>query len=184
VCLAARVRSFVGGSLGRDCRNCQTFPASPAEPGELPWLLDLFSVADPPLPTRKSQPHGGIKNECTVPQAGKMPAFGGYAGLLRWFSGAGRPLVLRLTRLAHRDATCEQTVRSKHRRTAALGKAAVAADTVCRLRLGQSATEIHVCGNGSISAHSETSWKYRLYRSNKLASTLEYQTTSANPKLS
>src|SRR5215470_14272426 len=40
VCLAAHVRSLVGGSLGRDRRNCQTFAASPAEPGDLPWLLD------------------------------------------------------------------------------------------------------------------------------------------------
>src|SRR5215470_14729682 len=39
VCLAAHVRSLVGGSLGRDRRNCQTFAASPAEPGDLPWLL-------------------------------------------------------------------------------------------------------------------------------------------------
>src|SRR6266566_4851659 len=43
----------------------------------------------PPLPTRRSQPYGGIKSEYTVPQAGKKPAFGGYAGLLRWFSVQG-----------------------------------------------------------------------------------------------
>src|SRR5215470_13251733 len=43
VCLAAHVRSLVGGSLGRDRRNCQTFAASPAEPGDLPWLLGLVT---------------------------------------------------------------------------------------------------------------------------------------------
>jgi hypothetical protein len=39
MCLAACVRSLVGGSGGHDCRNCQTFAASSAEPGDLPWLL-------------------------------------------------------------------------------------------------------------------------------------------------
>jgi hypothetical protein len=34
MCLLARVRSLVDGSEGPDCRNCQTFAASPAEPGD------------------------------------------------------------------------------------------------------------------------------------------------------
>ena len=42
VCLAARVQCFVGGSLGRDCRNCQTFAASPAEPGDLPVISGVY----------------------------------------------------------------------------------------------------------------------------------------------
>jgi hypothetical protein len=40
VCFAARVQSFIGGSLGRGYRNCQTFAASPAEPGRSLWLLE------------------------------------------------------------------------------------------------------------------------------------------------
>jgi hypothetical protein len=38
ICLAVRVRNLVDGSEGRDCRSWQTFAASPAEPGNLPWL--------------------------------------------------------------------------------------------------------------------------------------------------
>jgi hypothetical protein len=33
--LATRARRFVDGRLWRDCRKCQTFAASPAEPGDL-----------------------------------------------------------------------------------------------------------------------------------------------------
>ena len=43
MCLAAHEAEFhwwtAGAPLG-DFRNCQTFTASPAEPGDLPWLLD------------------------------------------------------------------------------------------------------------------------------------------------
>src|SRR5262249_21225790 len=83
----------------------------------------------------------------------------GLRGVTPLVLGAGRLLVPRLTRLAYRDATCEQTVDRRTAERPLSGKAAVAADAVSCLRLGQSATEIHVCGNGSISAHSETSWK-------------------------
>ncbi len=38
--LASKFRRW---SVGRDCRNCQTFTASPAEPGDLPRLLAAVS---------------------------------------------------------------------------------------------------------------------------------------------
>ena len=40
VCSATWVQSFIAGRLGRDCRNCQTFAAPPAEPGVSFVLLE------------------------------------------------------------------------------------------------------------------------------------------------
>src|SRR5262249_1775591 len=42
--LAVRVRGFAGWELGRDCRNCQTLTASPAEPGGLPLVLAPWPI--------------------------------------------------------------------------------------------------------------------------------------------
>ncbi len=48
MCSAACVRSLVDGSLGRNCWNCQTFAAFPAEPGGSLGIMPLISLARHP----------------------------------------------------------------------------------------------------------------------------------------